>query len=369
MWIKQGMRITILSDNNTNRFVAIRPGALGDTLLLFPALALLRRARPDAYITLVARRDVLPLARAWGLADAVSPYDAPEWSALFAAVPPTESPLHATLADSAAVAWLTDTDGLVVTNLRAQGAEAVVIGPGRPREDIQIHAALQLAAPLAELGVPVPADTSALYAALPPLHLPALGNPVGAPPAALSPSLSVDLRCLRFLRVEPRSPLSAPDEHPYDTTRRDGHRVALHAGSGGAAKRWPPERFAALAGEICGWDARPVLIEGPQDGDLTDAIRAEAAHLGVELAVAFGLDIPALAHLLAGCTAYVGNDSGVSHLAGLLGLPTLALFGPTDPAIWSPLGPHVHALPSPTGALADLPIAPISAALHSLLPS
>ena len=39
---------------------------------------------------------------------------------------------------------------------------------------------------------------------------------------------------------------------------------------------------------------------------------------------------------------FVGNDSGPSHLAGIMGLPTIALFGPTDPAVWKPLGPRVR---------------------------
>ncbi len=41
---------------------------------------------------------------------------------------------------------------------------------------------------------------------------------------------------------------------------------------------------------------------------------------------------------------YIGNDSGITHLAAALGTPTLALFGPTDPAQWAPRGPHVRIL-------------------------
>jgi ADP-heptose:LPS heptosyltransferase len=51
-----------------------------------------------------------------------------------------------------------------------------------------------------------------------------------------------------------------------------------------------------------------------------------------------------LARRLLAANLYVGNDSGVTHLAGLLGVPTVALFGPTHPLTWSPLGPRVRVI-------------------------
>jgi ADP-heptose:LPS heptosyltransferase len=51
-----------------------------------------------------------------------------------------------------------------------------------------------------------------------------------------------------------------------------------------------------------------------------------------------------LAGLLSHCAGYLGNDSGVSHLAAALGLPTVVLFGPTDTSFWSPQGPAVRSL-------------------------
>jgi ADP-heptose:LPS heptosyltransferase len=53
---------------------------------------------------------------------------------------------------------------------------------------------------------------------------------------------------------------------------------------------------------------------------------------------------------LAGCHAYLGNDSGVSHLAGLCGARSIVLFGPTNPQVWHPLGLHVHIRPFDTSA-------------------
>ena len=54
--------------------------------------------------------------------------------------------------------------------------------------------------------------------------------------------------------------------------------------------------------------------------------------------------LPAMVDALIGTSGFVGHDSGPTHLAAMLGLPTLALFGPTDPAAWSPLGPRVTVL-------------------------
>src|SRR5260221_6527424 len=81
--------------------VAIRPGALGDPLLALPALAWLRRQWPATHICFVARGDVLPLARASGLADSVSDYDLPQWADLFADALPASSPLRHILAGRA----------------------------------------------------------------------------------------------------------------------------------------------------------------------------------------------------------------------------------------------------------------------------
>jgi ADP-heptose:LPS heptosyltransferase len=67
-----------------------------------------------------------------------------------------------------------------------------------------------------------------------------------------------------------------------------------------------------------------------------------AAALGRALPRIEMASLPDLAARLAGCWAYLGNDSGVSHLAGLVGARTVAVFGPTAPDVWRPLGPCVH---------------------------
>ena len=113
--------------------------------------------------------------------------------------------------------------------------------------------------------------------------------------------------------------------------------LAIHPGSGSPAKNWPAARFAALVRSRGA--ARWLLVRGPAD---------DAAAAGLEAMpgarAARDLPLRVLAALLARADAYVGNDSGVTHLAAASGAPTIALFGPTDPRLWAPVGPHVEVL-------------------------
>jgi heptosyltransferase III len=109
--------------------------------------------------------------------------------------------------------------------------------------------------------------------------------------------------------------------------------ILIHPGAGAVWKRWPPDQFAHVARRLR--DAgRPVaLLAGPADRAAVHAVLAR-----IDLPVLENLPPRALAAVLSHADLYIGNDSGVTHLAALAGAPTLALFGPTDPASWSPLG-------------------------------
>jgi ADP-heptose:LPS heptosyltransferase len=74
-----------------------------------------------------------------------------------------------------------------------------------------------------------------------------------------------------------------------------------------------------------------------------------------------------LGALLSQAGLYVGNDSGVTHLAAAAGAPTLALFGPTDPATWAPVGPRVEVARSPDARMSGLDSALVDAAAERLL--
>jgi ADP-heptose:LPS heptosyltransferase len=117
--------------------------------------------------------------------------------------------------------------------------------------------------------------------------------------------------------------------------------VAVHPGSGSRAKNWAADRFAALVQRLhrsCG--ARSLVVAGPADKHAVGEMQRALA--GVECIPAYDLPLPLLAALLARCQAYVGNDSGPTHLAAALGVPTVAIFGPTDPDLWAPREPSVQ---------------------------
>jgi hypothetical protein len=114
--------------------------------------------------------------------------------------------------------------------------------------------------------------------------------------------------------------------------------VAVHPGSGSPTKRWPAERFADVVAALTP-EAPWLLVRGPADGHSAAPLRALPGVVQPP-----PLPPRVLAALLARAALYVGNDSGVSHLAAAAGAPTLALFGPTDPASWAPVGPRVEFL-------------------------
>jgi ADP-heptose:LPS heptosyltransferase len=139
--------------------------------------------------------------------------------------------------------------------------------------------------------------------------------------------------------------------------RLPGRFLAVHPGAGSPAKAWPAERFAALVRRHAAGH-RWLLVAGPADGDAADALLSLPGAV-----VARELPLRVLAAVLSRAGLFVGNDSGVSHLAAAAGAPTLALFGPTDPAQWSPVGPHVETVSSPDHTMDRLTLPTVSAAV------
>ncbi|MFN9949074.1 MAG: glycosyltransferase family 9 protein, partial [Planctomycetota bacterium] len=124
-----------------------------------------------------------------------------------------------------------------------------------------------------------------------------------------------------------------------------GAPIVLAPGSGGRAKCWPRTHWLQLAAGLAAGPVaadRPLaVLVGPVEAERDDP-RAWPWPTAVSFLA--DLPLPVVAARLAAAAVFVGNDSGTTHLAAMLGAPTVALFGPTDPAVWAPTGPRVRVL-------------------------
>jgi len=117
-------------------------------------------------------------------------------------------------------------------------------------------------------------------------------------------------------------------------------RIAVGAGASyGSAKCWPPERFSnALNQVLAERDAEVILFGTPAESGVSSAIQAGLSRPAVDLTGR--TEIAQLPALLSRCTVFLGNDSGAMHVAAAVGLPVVAVFGPTDPRGTAPVTPR-----------------------------
>lgn len=141
--------------------------------------------------------------------------------------------------------------------------------------------------------------------------------------------------------------------------------LALGPGAKWSAKIWPAERFAELQRSVPDLFDAAIILGSPGDIDYARAVERELQVPTLNLAGQTTIleDCAVLQH----SAALVGNDSGLGHLAVALGVPTVTVFGPTDPKRYRPWGSRSVCVVAPDGRLAALPAATVAARLRSLL--
>jgi ADP-heptose:LPS heptosyltransferase len=134
--------------------------------------------------------------------------------------------------------------------------------------------------------------------------------------------------------------------------------VLMQPGAGSPAKCWPAEKFLELARKLvaAGKQVRVLLGEVELERWPREQVAAFESICDVQKPATYS---ELLAHL-ADAAAFVGNDSGPGHLAGIVGIPTISLFASTNPSRWKPLGPSVSVL---TGAADRLSVDEVYAAV------
>lgn len=295
-----------------NRILVIHRGSLGDFLLLVPALSALRERFPEARFEALGRVEILSLACP-GILDSTASIERSTLLPFFeesAQLPDAEAQYFTSF--DTVLAYLSDPAKNFERNLTRLGTRNLVVRPPFPPAGERTHVGKYLFDTLAPLLGPEP------------------GRAVGPPP----------FLCFTDDEMQEAETLLQP-------ARSKGQPiVAIHPGSGSEAKCWPPERFEALTRRLKGAGHAIALILGPADERLVERMSTVAEGIGA--VIAHNLPLRLLAAVLSRCDAYVGNDSGVTHLAAATGIPTLAIFGPTDPAVWAPLGKNIRVITNNT---------------------
>ena len=282
------------------RVVVLFPGALGDLCLLAPALAAL--VADGARVTLSVQRSLGSVAAL--LLPAVEigpPLDGTFFATLFADEPDPEL-LRWLRAGDRVHTWLGrgDPDGRVDATLRASGV--AVVWHVVPREDGDRHAGDDYTAAV-ELRGPVA-----------PIHV--------------------------------RAPVVPNVVLPWHVS--EARRVLLHPGSGGRRKRWDARGFLLVIETLRVAGREPIVLLGPAE-------HGEAAlwrRSGV--GVIDDIDLVAAAALIASAPVWIGNDSGMSHLAAALGRRGVVLFGATRAVRWRPRGGRLEPVETAGRTLDDV---------------
>lgn len=123
------------------------------------------------------------------------------------------------------------------------------------------------------------------------------------------------------------------------------NEVIIHPGSGSKDKNYPIDLFLEITKQLLDNHFKVRWCLGPAERKIS--VPQGIQTLQIE-------QLPQLAEYIAGARAYIGNDSGISHLAGALGVKTIALFCSTDPKIWAPLGPCVFTFTQETIRLNEI---------------
>lgn len=320
------------------KILVIRGGAIGDFILTLPVLAALREQFPSVRLELLGYPRVTPLALAGGLVHEARSIEARPLASFFAKGGPLPTELSNYFAGfGVIVSYLFDPDRIFEENVRQVSKAQFIVGPHRPSETGPLHATEAFLQPLQRLAIFDPSST-------PSLRLP-------MPPGAATP-----------LALAPEPPAAG---QPAALSETDDW-LALHPGSGSERKNWPEEKWAALLRWLVAETNYQFLLLGGE-AELERVRRLGPLVPDNRLRLAQSLPLPELAWLLQQCRAFLGHDSGISHLAAAVGLKGLILWGDTQAQVWRPRSERMRIVSAPDG-LAALPVDSVVAAIREHLP-
>ncbi|MBA4149888.1 MAG: glycosyltransferase family 9 protein [Verrucomicrobia bacterium] len=267
------------------KILVIRGGAIGDFILTLPVLSALRDNFSGTELHVLGYPKVAELALSGGLADRVRSIEAQALAGFFA----RNGDLSVELAEyfstfNIIISFLYDPDEVFQTNVRRCSSGQFIQGPHRPRDDEDMHATDVFLKPLERLAV------------------------FASDPA-------------------PRLTLNATDPSMNE--------IAFHPGSGSEKKNWPENKWSDLLKRFSNeTDFKLLMIGGEAEGERLTRLQKRVPSQRLELAA--NLPLTKLAQRLASSSFFLGHDSGITHLAGAIGLRGVVLWGPSNEKIWQP---------------------------------
>jgi len=269
------------------KILVIRGGAIGDFILTLPAIAALRAQFPQAHLEVLGYPHIVQLAVAGGLVDRAQPIESRALAAFFARNGALSEDMRDYFSEfDLIVSYLYDPDDIFQTNLKLCSTAQYIAGPHRPDEKEKTHATKVYLKPLERL---------AIFEADPVPRL-----------AILHPPSSV-------------------------------LTLALHPGSGSESKNWPEAKWTELIHQFVSTTKFDLLLVGGEaEGDRLKRLAKLIPSARYKLAQS--LPLTELAKQLQPCSAFLGHDSGITHLAAALGLPCIVLWADSIEEIWRPQG-------------------------------
>ena len=273
-------------------------------MLTVPALAALRERFPGAHLEVLGYAHIASLALAGKLVDAVRSIEAGPLAGFFA----RHGELSPDLAEyfgnfHVIISYLYDPEQVFRMNVARCSTAQFIQGPHRPDERTGQPASRAFLQPLERL---------AIFEA----------DPV--------PRLSID----------------RPASQQPARQRGSGSLLAAHPGSGSETKNWSERSWTELLTRITR-QTEILLVGGEAEGDRLERLAKSLPPKRCQLAK--NLPLPTLASCLAECDAFIGHDSGISHLAAAIGLPGLVLWGDSVEGVWRPPSERVIVLREPGG--------------------
>jgi len=296
--------------NAVRSTLVIHQGALGDFILALPTLRVLRKTFPNARSVIMGYPRILELVEKRFYAEEIVSIDQKGMASFF--IP--EGKLDPVLSRfftsfDLIVVFGKDVEGTLIGNLKKVCEGQILPIKTFPPEHDPIHLSDHLLRELRRYNFSLPGQEPKLY-------------------------------------LKPADQERGTNYYRWKglTVSERQEAIIIHPGSGSKKKVWPIDRFLELVRHLQKQvGSRILVVLGPAEGpDVQKVFEGIQWEMGPSAPVLLrGLSLLELASVIEGSRVFVGNDSGITHLAAALGVPTVAIFGPSDPRVWSPRGKQV----------------------------